>query len=82
MNLATAAGKLLLLNTYVNLSATNSIPTALTGIQAMIGYVDYVPYGSTAVPVFGTIIPNLTVTSAAKRIYNDATKVIKYTFDV
>ena len=77
-----SAGKVLLLSAYANLSATGSIPTTLAGIQTMANYVDYVPYGNTSVPVFGSPIADLSASTAAKRIYNDATQVIQYTFDV
>jgi len=82
MNLAAASGKILLLRIYHDLSATNSIPTTLAGIQGMADYVDYVPFGTTAVPVFGTTMANLSTTLAATRKYNDATQTIAYTFDV
>ncbi|MCL2510940.1 MAG: choice-of-anchor J domain-containing protein, partial [Bacteroidales bacterium] len=83
IDLAAGAGKVLLLSAYQNLAATNSIPNTLAGIQTMANYVDYVPYGGTAVPPFGTqITPNLSATIAAKRKYNDATEVMQYTFNV
>ncbi|MCL1850803.1 MAG: chitobiase/beta-hexosaminidase C-terminal domain-containing protein, partial [Bacteroidetes bacterium] len=81
MNLSGTNGKVLLLSTYHDLSASGSIPTTLAGIQALPDYVDYVPFGS-ATPFFGTAIPSLSNTTAAKRNYDDITKVISYTFNV
>ena len=82
-NLAMSAtdGKVLLLSAYHNLTASGSIPTTLAGIQAMANYVDYVPYG-TATPKFGADLTGLSASMAAKRKYNDATKVIDYTLSV
>lgn len=72
-------GKVLLLSTFANLSASGSIPNSLSGIQAMANYVDYMPYGETSVPVFGSTTAVLTNSTAAKRICNNG---IVYTFDV
>ena len=83
--MAAGSGKVLLLSTYTNLTAANSIPATLEGIQAMTGYVDFVPYGATNIPaghVFGATFADLTNTLAAKRRYNDDTQTMAYTFNV
>ena len=81
LGLSGTNGKVLLLSAYHNLSATGSIPTTLSGIQAMADYVDFMPYGNST-PIFGTSTPSLSNTTAATRRYNDATQVMEYTFDV
>jgi len=81
LQMSASDGKVLLLSAYHNLTATNSIPTTLAGVQAMTNYVDYVPFG-TATPKFGADLTGLSASIAAKRKYNDATKVIDYTLSV
>ena len=84
-SMAATSGKILLLNATTDLTATNSIPTTLANIQAMTGYVDFVPFGATNIPaaqVFGSTFADLSATFAGKRKYNDATKEIAYTFNV
>jgi len=88
LSLSGVAGKVLLLSTNQDLSVSGSVPVTLEGIQAMTGYVDYMPFGINSnattfvAPIFGTTTPNLTNSTAAKRIYVDATQTIQYTFDV
>ena len=76
-NLSGTAGKVLLLSENIG-TVTN--PSNMAGIAAIPGYVDYVPYGTTAVPVFGTATANLSNTTAAHRKYNEGT--MQYTFNV
>jgi len=80
--MAAASGRILLLSTFVDLSPNNSFPSTwtLSQIQAMAGYMDYMPYGKTAVPVFGSATVDLSASKAASRKYNGTA--ITYTFDV
>jgi len=78
--MAAAAGRVLLLDTYVDLTPANSHPTTLAGIQAMAHYVDFMPYGKAAVPVFGSSTADLSASKAASRKYNGSA--ITYTFNV
>lgn len=78
--MAAGSGKVLLLSAYQDLSTSGSIPNNLAGIQGMAGYVDYMPYGSTAVPVFGSSTVDLAAATAAKRKYDGVS--ITYTFNI
>ncbi|MGL6022167.1 MAG: DUF5689 domain-containing protein [Chitinophagaceae bacterium] len=82
MGISASEGKILLLDRYVNLQPTDSIFTNLLKIQTMPGYVDYMPFGTKTVPIFGTTTKNLSNTQAAKRKYDTFTKKILYTFNV
>jgi len=79
-SIAATAGKVLLLSQYTNLTATGSIPTTLAGIQALAGFVDYVPFGSSSTPPVGTSMANLSATTAATRIITGTT--VSYTPDM
>ena len=71
--MAAGAGKVLLLSAYKDLTATNSLPTTLAGIQALTGFVDYVPFGSTSTPKVGTSMVDLSATLAATRTITGTT---------
>ena len=71
--MAAGAGKVLLLSAYTNLTTANSLPTTLTGIQGLPGFVDYVPFGSTSVPKFGNSMVDLSATLAATRTLTGTT---------
>ena len=79
-SMAGGAGKVLLLSQYTNLSTANSLPTALADIQALTGFVDFVPYGSTSTPKVGNSTVDLTATTAATRIIAGTT--VSYTPDM
>jgi hypothetical protein len=80
LSMAAAAGRVLLLSKYVDLSPANSVPTTLAGIQAMDGYMDYMPYGKLVEPPFGGTTIDLAANKAAQRKYNGSA--ITYTFSV
>ncbi|MGL4347417.1 MAG: DUF5689 domain-containing protein [Chitinophagaceae bacterium] len=82
MGISASEGKILLLDRYVNLQPTDSIFTNLLKIQTMPGYLDYMPFGTKTVPIFGTTTKNLSNNQAAKRKYDTFTKKILYTFNV
>jgi len=79
-SIAATAGKVLLLSQYTNLTATGSIPTTFADIQALAGFVDYVPFGSTSTPTVGNSMVDLKATTAATRIITGTT--VSYTPDM
>ena len=78
-SMAAGNGKVLLLSTNTSFTASNSLPNTLAGIQALDGFVDYVPYG-TATPTVGTAVATLTATTAATRTITGTT--VAYTPDM
>ena len=81
LSMSASTGKILLLSAYTNFTTSgSSLPTTLAGIQALAGYMDYMPYGKNATPVFGSTTNDLSASKAASRKYNDIT--MTYTFNV
>ena len=68
LNMSTTAGKVVLYN--VSTAQTLADATTLTSVTGKAAYVDYVPYGSTSTPVFGSFTVNLSATTAAIRKYS------------
>ena len=81
LSMSATTGKVLLLSAYTNFTTSgSSLPTTLAGIQALAGYMDYMPYGKNATPVFGSSTNDLAANKAASRKYDG--NVITYTFNV
>lgn len=81
LGLSGTAGKVILYTT----SEPQTITTDITSITGNPYFKDYVPYGTTAVPVWGTPMSSNTsnTTSAARKIISDATpRIYQYTGNI
>lgn len=79
--LSGTSGKVILYTT----SEPQAITTDITSITGNPYFKDYVPYGTTAVPVWGTAMSSNTsnTTSAARKIISDATpRIYQYTGNI
>ena len=68
INMSTTSGKVALYN--ISTAQTLTDATTLTLITGNTAYMDYVPFGSTSTPVFGSSTVNLSVTTAAIRKFS------------